>query len=289
MKKRCRTLFVIMLIASALNLMSAYRLTIRTVPTGVESFKKVSVCEQLSNETPMTGIDETPFIEEDKQKAAEAKKKAEEEAKKKAEEEAKKKAKEQSQVRTFKSLTFASPVVISYDELMTDLDRWYTDKALKESPAFIERAANWKQQAVKDAKAIKLTAEEISLMERLVECEVRGNDEKYYNGKLAIAIVILKRYTTDYWEFRGKSITEINYQKNQFSPIGTKEFETVEPTKLTKQAVADAVAGKRVIEPDVLFFCTLTTSNKPWFEEHENLEFAGYLHPHDFYSIENPE
>lgn len=126
-----------------------------------------------------------------------------------------------------------------------------------------------------------LTAEEIDLIERVVECEVRGNDIKDYEAKLAVANVILNRYHSDYWEFPD-TIEEIIFQKNQFTPASSDIFYTIEVSDVTKKAVEDAINGKMVIDSNVYAFCTVDCKNRDWFEE--NLVYYGRVGPHVFYS-----
>jgi N-acetylmuramoyl-L-alanine amidase len=126
-----------------------------------------------------------------------------------------------------------------------------------------------------------LTPREIELIERVVECEVRGNDMKDYEAKLAVANVILNRYHSDYWEFPD-TIEEIIFQKNQFTPASSNIFYTIEISDVTKRAVEDAINGKMVIDSNVYAFCTVDCKNRDWFEE--NLVYYGRVGPHVFYS-----
>jgi len=90
-----------------------------------------------------------------------------------------------------------TPTQITQPESTSDI----TTETPKAEPTFSTpyeyykyRAENWVMKEVKNVEPItNLTAEEIDLIERLVECELRGNDEDRYYGKLAIANVILNR------------------------------------------------------------------------------------------------
>jgi len=160
------------------------------------------------------------------------------------------------------------------------------DKALYAdniSEYYKKRAETWEAKDVPNMEPITtLTADEINLIERLVECELTGNSQELYYGKLAIANVILNRYRSDYWEFPD-TIKEVIYQKNQFSPASSGRINTIKVTDLTKAVVKDALNGVMIIEPDVYFFCTLTTGSKERFEN--KLDFYGHFSGHDFYSL----
>ena len=133
-----------------------------------------------------------------------------------------------------------------------------------------------------------LTAEEINLIERLVECEVGDNpllQEQGYNlyyANLAVANVVLNRYRTDYWEFPD-TIEGVIFQEKQFTPVGSKEWETKIPSDVTKEAVHDALNGKMIVGIDTYWFCTLDCSAREWFEK--NLELYGEVGPHVFYRL----
>ena len=150
-----------------------------------------------------------------------------------------------------------------------------------------QRAATWVVKEVPNVDPLtELTPEEIDLIQRVVECEVRGEQEKYYLGKLAVANVILNRYRTDYWEFPD-TIEGVLYQEGQFHLKDSEVVKNIKVSELTKKAVNDAINGIMAVEPNVYYFCTVDTGGKDWFEYHETLEFYGYLNPHDFYGIDH--
>lgn len=146
-----------------------------------------------------------------------------------------------------------------------------------------QRAENWVPKKVARVEPITLTAAEIDLIERVVELELSGNNEKYYNGKVAIANVILNRLRSDYWEFPD-TIFEVLYQEGQFYPAGSPYLKKVVVSELTKKAVKDALDGYMVIEPDIYWYCTVNATRKAWFEN--NLEFKAHF-VHDFYSLKS--
>jgi len=123
--------------------------------------------------------------------------------------------------------------------------------------------------------SIELTEEEIEIFERIVEAEVSTNN---YEGKLAVANVILNRIESERFP---DTMKEVVFAKRQFSPIGDGRYYKVKVTELTKQVIQDALAGYRMVERDVYYFCTPTAPGKGWFET--DLRKVGYIEPHNFY------
>lgn len=129
--------------------------------------------------------------------------------------------------------------------------------------------------------SIELTEEETEIFERIVEAEVTTDN---YEGKLAVANVILNRIESDRFP---NTMKEVVFAKRQFSPVSDGRYYTVKVTDLTKQVVQDALAGYRMVERDVYYFCTPTAPGRGWFET--DLRKVGYIAPHNFYGykIEN--
>lgn len=129
--------------------------------------------------------------------------------------------------------------------------------------------------------SIDLTEDEIEIFERIVEAEVSTNN---YEGKLAVANVILNRIESDRFP---NTMKEVVFARRQFSPIGDGRYYKVKVSDLTKQVVKDALAGYRMIERDVYYFCTPTAPGKGWFET--DLRKVGYIEPHNFYGYKLEE
>lgn len=123
--------------------------------------------------------------------------------------------------------------------------------------------------------SIELTEEETEIFERIVEAEVTTDN---YEGKLAVANVILNRIESDRFP---NTMKEVVFAKRQFSPVSDGRYYTVKVTDLTKQVVQDALAGYRMVERDVYYFCTPTAPGRGWFET--DLRKVGYIAPHNFY------
>lgn len=66
---------------------------------------------------------------------------------------------------------------------------------------------------VNAAEARNYTNAEVRLLSALIYCEAQG---EYYNGKLAVGIVVLNRMRSDYYPDTLKGVI---YQKYQFSPV----------------------------------------------------------------------
>ena len=122
---------------------------------------------------------------------------------------------------------------------------------------------------------LNLTEEEIEIFERIVEAEVGGTN---YNGKLAVANVILNRVQSSRFP---NTLKEVVFAKKQFSPVSDGRYYTVPVTKTTKQVVQDALNGSRIIGEDALYFCTPTAPGRGWCET--DLRKIDYIAPHNFY------
>ena len=119
----------------------------------------------------------------------------------------------------------------------------------------------------------KISQSEIDLLERLVFCEAGAESEK---GQIAVVNVIFNRLNDD--EFPD-TITDIIYQKNQFSPVSNGAINNVKPDKQVKESVQKALNGKKVISDDsVYFFATWVRSSHPIRSHVKILETIGVHH-----------
>ena len=73
-----------------------------------------------------------------------------------------------------------------------------------------------------------------------------------YEGCLMIAQVIVNRVHSGHWG----DLYGVLTAPNQFSTYSSGVWVTRQPTEAQRQAALDALAGKTVIDEDVLFFCT---------------------------------
>ena len=155
-------------------------------------------------------------------------------------------------------------------------------EAPKETQARPETVPLTSRSGSRDVKVIKgeridynFTEEEIEILERIVEAEVTGNS--YYEGKLAVANVILNRIESPRFPNTVKGVV---FAQNQFTPTKDGRYYTVKVTELTKQVVADAINGARAVPDDAYYFCT-PRAGKGWFET--ALRKIDYVAPHNIY------
>lgn len=120
-------------------------------------------------------------------------------------------------------------------------------------------------KSTKTSTNYNVTQDEIDLLERLVYCEARGESEQ---GQIAIVNVIFNRLNDD--EFPN-TITDVIYQKNQFSPVSNGAIYNAKPDEKVKQSVQKALRGEKVISDEsVYFFATWVRSNHP-IRSHVNI------------------
>ena len=87
-----------------------------------------------------------------------------------------------------------------------------------------------------------LSKEEKIMMAKLVWAEARG---ECYEGKVAVAAVVLNRYRFDEneWDFKNDSIESIILQKNQFASISNVTMQDLEEYPDCLRSVEDACKG----------------------------------------------
>ena len=94
--------------------------------------------------------------------------------------------------------------------------------------------------------ALVTTDKETNLFERVIEAEFGGCS---YEAKLMGATVVMNRVFQ--WE---DTITNILLAPKQFSVVSNGSINKVEVSESTKQAVSDALGGKRNLDENVLYF-----------------------------------
>lgn len=123
--------------------------------------------------------------------------------------------------------------------------------------------------------SLSFTEEEIEILERIVEAEAGGNN---YDGKLAVVNVVLNRVLNERFP---NTVKEVVFAHRQFTPVSDGRYYKVKVSETTKEAVKDALEGKRIIGKEALYFCTPTAPGKGWFET--DLKKIDYIAPHNFY------
>lgn len=125
------------------------------------------------------------------------------------------------------------------------------------------------------AGAIKISAYERDLLERLVEAEAGGEP---YEGKLAVATVVINRLNSKKFP---NTIREVIYQKNQFSPVSRGTINRKASAE-TKRAVSQVVdEGYRSFGPDVFYFLNSKTATNKWIMK--NCTLVKVIGNHYFY------
>lgn len=111
-------------------------------------------------------------------------------------------------------------------------------------------------KSIRNYGGYKITSKEVDLLEKLVYCEARGESQK---GQIAVVNVVLNRLKSD--EFPD-TVTDVIYQKRQFSPVGNGAIYNAKPNDKIKESVQKALNGEKVVSDDtVYFFATWLPSN----------------------------
>ena len=132
------------------------------------------------------------------------------------------------------------------------------------------------KQAVSVQSNDSITEEDYEVLLRIVQAEAGICDDV---GKILVANVILNRLESSQFP---DSITEIVYQKSQFSPVSDGSINTVEVTQQTRDCVRRALAGEDYSQ-GALYFMHREGSHSQavtWFDgrltflfQHERHEF----------------
>ena len=109
------------------------------------------------------------------------------------------------------------------------------------------------------SKCSTISASERELLERLVEAEAKGES---LAGKIAVVNVVLNRVRDEDFP---DTITEVIFQKGQFSPVSNDSIHNQTPSEESRLAVQKAVdEGYRVFGDKVLYFCNPELSTSRW-------------------------
>ncbi|WP_106766813.1 cell wall hydrolase [Paenibacillus faecalis] len=120
-----------------------------------------------------------------------------------------------------------------------------------------------------------LSAEELLLLQKIVMAEAEGEP---YEGKVAVANVVLNRLRSANFP---DTITDVIYQKHQFSPVGNGRLERVHPNEETVQAVNAALHGDKAVSDDTYFFLSLQLAQD--LTVHHSRTFVKKIGNHSFY------
>lgn len=146
------------------------------------------------------------------------------------------------------------------------------EKAKKEE----EERAKAAVQAVRSSAVISFSDHDYEVLKRIVQAEAGICDMK---GKILVANVIINRVKNSKFP---NNITEVVYQRSQFSPVSDGTINTCKVTPETVEAVNRALSGEDYSNGALYFMCRGASkqSNVRWFDvsltylfQHEAHEF----------------
>ncbi|MEK4116595.1 cell wall hydrolase [Paenibacillus sp. FSL W8-0919] len=120
-----------------------------------------------------------------------------------------------------------------------------------------------------------LSAEELLLLQKIVMAEAEGEP---YEGKVAVANVVLNRLRSANFP---DTITEVIYQKHQFSPVANGRLKRVNPNEETIKSVNAALHGHKAVQDDTYFFLSLKLAQD--LTVHHSRTFVKKIGNHSFY------
>lgn len=126
-----------------------------------------------------------------------------------------------------------------------------------------------------------ITDDDYKVLLQIVEAEAGGEDIK---GKMLVANVVLNRLEIG---FGGNTISDVVFDKGQFSPVADGRFFTVTPSAETVEAVERVLDGEDYSKGAIYFMCREKASKKGirWFDKHLKLLFKHGCH--EFYVEKN--
>lgn len=122
-----------------------------------------------------------------------------------------------------------------------------------------------------------ITEEDYQVLLKIVEAESGGEDIK---GRMLVANVILNRLEIG---FGGDTITEVVFDKGQFSPVTSGKIFRMIPSETTIEAVERVLDGEDYSKGALYFMCRELASKRGirWFEN--NLKYLFKHGCHEFY------
>jgi len=141
----------------------------------------------------------------------------------------------------------------------------------------VEELSLQEAAATQATTAIQYTAKEYEVLTRIVQAESGGCDIK---GRILIANVIFNRIRSE--EFPD-TVTEVVYQKSQFSPVSDGSLKKCKVTPETIEAVDRALAGEDYSQGALYFMNRKLSSsrNVSWFDR--NLTYLFQYDRHEFF------
>lgn len=127
--------------------------------------------------------------------------------------------------------------------------------------------------------AIQLNSSDYECLLKIVESEAGVCDRK---GKILVANVVLNRMNSSSFP---DTVTEVVYQKNQFSPVENGSIDQVTVSDETREAVSMALSGTDYSQ-GALFFAARKLAkekNMEWFDS--NLKYLFEHDGHEFFTL----
>lgn len=132
-------------------------------------------------------------------------------------------------------------------------------------------------EAVRATSVISFSDQDYEVLKRIVEAEAGGCDMK---GRILVADVVINRVKNKEYP---STITDVVYQKSQFSPVGDGRINSCAVSDKTVEAVNRALAGEDYSQ-GALFFMNRGRSgagNVSWFDGH--LTYLFQYEKHEFF------
>ena len=132
-------------------------------------------------------------------------------------------------------------------------------------------------EAVRASSVISFSDQDYEVLKRIVEAEAGGCDMQ---GRILVANVILNRVRDS--EFPS-TITDVVYQRSQFSPVSDGRLNSCTVSEKTVEAVNRALAGEDYSQGALFFMNRIRSrsSNVSWFDR--NLTYLFQHEKHEFF------
>ena len=140
-----------------------------------------------------------------------------------------------------------------------------------------ERRRLAEAEAVRASSVISFSDQDYEVLKRIVEAEAGGCDMK---GRILVANVILNRVRDG--EFPS-TITDVVYQRSQFSPVSDGRLNSCSVSEKTVEAVNRALSGEDYSQGALFFMNRIRSrsSNVSWFDR--NLTYLFQHEKHEFF------
>ncbi|NDI34771.1 cell wall hydrolase [Chengkuizengella sediminis] len=118
--------------------------------------------------------------------------------------------------------------------------------------------------------AQNFSEEEIELLAKIISAEA-GYEP--YEGQIAVGNVILNRVNDSRFP---NTIKGVIYANNQFTPVKTGKFETIQPSAQSIKAAQEVLAGKIVVEGALYFFNPAVSKSDFFYSKEVVKEIGGH-------------